>query len=88
MTLRFRKVFGRKPFRWTLTKRGIGGSWGIPGLRFGLTPSGDRFISIGIAGTGFYWIKYFKARQRGPATPSQTDSQTSRDSEIEWNERR
>lgn len=47
---RFRKVFGRGPFRWTLSKRGIGWSWGIPGLRYGVSPSGQRYISLSITG--------------------------------------
>lgn len=65
---RFRKVFHRGPFRWTLSKRGIGRSWGIPGLRYGTSPSGQRYISISIPGTGLYWIKYFnQSKKRGQA---------------------
>lgn len=59
---RFRKVFGSGPFRWTLSKRGIGWSWGIPGFRYGVSPSGQRYVSLSIPGTGFYWIKYLKQR--------------------------
>ncbi|MGC9577052.1 MAG: DUF4236 domain-containing protein [Desulfobacterota bacterium U4-17] len=66
---RFRKIFGRGAFRWTLSKRGIGWSWGILGLRYGVSCSGERYISFRIPGTGFYWIKYLKQR-RGPSAPT------------------
>jgi len=65
---RFRKVFGRGPFRWTLSKRGIGWSWGIPGLRYGVSPSGQRYISFSIPGTGLYWIKYLKQKPQSPTS--------------------
>ena len=55
----FRKSFGRGPFRWTLSKRGVGWSVGIPGLRYGVSPSGQRYVSVGIPNTGLYWIKHF-----------------------------
>lgn len=78
---RFRKVFGRGPFRSTLSKRGIGWSWGIPGLRYGVSPSGQRYISFGIPGTGLYWIKYLKQKPESPPpsaelplTPPSTDA--------------
>jgi hypothetical protein len=67
---RFRKVFGRGPFRWTLSKRGIGWSWGIPGLRYGISPSGQRYISLSIPGTGLYWIKYFKQKNLSSPPPA------------------
>jgi hypothetical protein len=58
MSWRFRKIFSWGPFRTTWTKRGWGFSWGIPGFRYGVTPDGRRYISIGIPRTGLYWIKY------------------------------
>lgn len=36
----------------------MGMSWGIPGIRFGISPSGQKYISFGIPGTGIYFIKY------------------------------
>jgi hypothetical protein len=73
MGWRFRKTFGRGPFRWTLSKKGIGWSWGIPGLRTGVSPSGQRYVSVGIPGTGLYYIKYFPTKSQLPLTklPSQ-----------------
>ncbi len=59
MGWRFRKVLQSGPFRWTLSKSGVGFSWGVPGLRFGVSPNGQRYISFGIPGTGLYFIKYF-----------------------------
>ena len=55
----FRKSFGRGPFRWTLSKRGVGWSVGIPGLRYGVSPTGQRYVSVGIPNTGLYWTKHF-----------------------------
>jgi len=67
---RFRKIWRSGPFRWTLSKRGVGWSCGVPGFRYGVSPSGQRYISVGIPGTGLYWIKYFgKQRDVGDAAP-------------------
>lgn len=71
MGWRFRKIFQSGPIRWTWTKRGIGYSWGVPGFRIGVTPSGDRYFSVGIPGTGLYFIKYFgKGKPPSAAPPS------------------
>jgi hypothetical protein len=75
MGWRFRKTFGRGPFRWTLTKKGIGCSWGIPGLRYGISPSGQKYISAGIPGTGLYYIKYFPLKPL-PFLPSSQNQPT------------
>jgi Protein of unknown function (DUF4236) len=70
MGWRFRKVFQAGAFRWTLSKRGIGFSWGLPGLRFGVSPTGRRYVAFGIPGTGLYYIKYFgRARSGGGGIP-------------------
>lgn len=58
MAWRWRKSIGRGPFRMNLTKRGVGWSVGIPGLRYGRSPSGREYISQGIPGTGLYRIEY------------------------------
>ena len=59
MGWRFRKVIGSRGYRATITKKGVGFSWGIPGFHFGITPTGQYYLSFGIRGTGLYWIKYF-----------------------------
>lgn len=70
MSWRWRKSIGRGPFRINLTKRGIGYSIGIPGLRYGRSPDGRRYVSQGIPGTGLYRIKYFgRGKPAPPGTP-------------------
>lgn len=78
MGWRFRRVFGAGPFRWTLSKRGVGASVGLGGVRFGVSPDGRRYVSFGLPGTGLYWIKYFglatapqhQGAQAAPVLPS------------------
>ncbi|MCE9540467.1 MAG: DUF4236 domain-containing protein [Bacteroidetes bacterium] len=55
----FRKIFRFGPFRTTLSKGGVGMSWGMPGFRVGVSANGRKYITIGIPGTGFYFTKYF-----------------------------
>lgn len=58
MTWRWRKIFSiGGGFRSNVSRRGIGWSWGIPGFRIGRNADGSKWISIGIPGTGFYFIK-------------------------------
>jgi hypothetical protein len=59
---RLRRVFRTGPFNWILSKSGIGWSVGVPGLRYGINAIGRRYVSIGIPGTGIYWIKYLTVR--------------------------
>jgi len=66
----FRKGFRIGPFRGILSKKGIGMSWGFPGFRFGVSPNGKRYISLGLPGTGLYWIKYLTDKNTG--NPPQT----------------
>jgi hypothetical protein len=60
MGWRFRKWYKRGPFRLTVSKRGLGYSIGTLPFRFGVTPSGERYVSITLPGTGISWIKYFR----------------------------
>ena len=64
MAWRWRKVFGRGPLRTTVSKKGVGFSFGIPGLRYGVSPDGRRYVSVGIPGTGLYWIKYLSENDK------------------------
>lgn len=59
MGLRWRKVLVGGPARLNLSLRGIGTSIGIPGLRFGISASGRRYVAVGIPGTGLYYWHYF-----------------------------
>jgi len=60
MGWRFRRTLSMGGFRWTVSKQGLGGSWGVGGiLRFGLSPDGRRYVSVRIPGTGVSWMKYY-----------------------------
>jgi hypothetical protein len=61
--IRFRKIFNIGPFRTSLSKTGVGFSWCLPGLRFGVSPNGRKYFSMGVPGTGLYMIKYFETNQ-------------------------
>lgn len=74
MSWRFRKVFRSGPFRTSWTKKGLGFSFGIPGLRFGVSPDGRRYISMGIPRTGLYWIKYFNDNSKKQQSTPQTSN--------------
>lgn len=54
----WRKSFGRGPFRISLSKKGVGYSVGIPGIRVGRSPNGRTYISQSIPGTGLRKITY------------------------------
>lgn len=59
MSWRFRKSFNTGPLRTTVSKSGLGHSFGFFGFRFGVTPEGKKYWSFGIRGTGLYYIKYY-----------------------------
>lgn len=62
MAWRFRKRFRLGPIRYWLSRSGVGFSWGFPGFRLGVSASGQRYFSIGIPGSGLYYIKYLRAK--------------------------
>jgi hypothetical protein len=66
----FRKVFRTGPIRTTVSRSGIGVSWGIPGLRVGVSSSGKKYFTIGIPGTGLYCTRFFPSLQQ----PSQQNN--------------
>jgi hypothetical protein len=59
MGWRLRRVLRSGPLRGNVSRRGLGWSIGIPGLRFGVSAYSQLYISIGLPGSGVYWIKYF-----------------------------
>lgn len=59
----FRKSVKSGLFRWTFSKRGVSTSVGIPGLRFGVSATGKRHITVGLPGTGIYWTNNLDAKQ-------------------------
>lgn len=69
MRWRWRKSIGFGPIRTTLTTRGVGWSVGIPGLRYGISATGRRYISVGIPGTGIYGMQYLGRDPNPQPTP-------------------
>ena len=65
----FRKVFSSGPFRATVSKKGVGMSWGIPGFRFGISSSGRKYFNLGIPGTGLYFVKYLDSKTNNQKPP-------------------
>jgi hypothetical protein len=59
MGWRFRKTVYVALTRFNLTRRGLSASWRLPGFRIGVNAQRRWYISFGIPGTGFYWIKQF-----------------------------
>src|SRR5579863_3917619 len=86
MGWRFRRTLSIGGFRGTISKRGLGGSWGLGGiLRLGVSPDGRRYVSVRIPGTGFSWVKYYGRMNTAPvvtggaaqpASPVSSRSQT------------
>jgi hypothetical protein len=74
MGWRFRKIKSFGIFRTILSKKGVGTSVGIPGLRFGINPDGRRYYSLGFPGTGLYFIKYLKKNGEQNAATTQNHS--------------
>jgi hypothetical protein len=58
MSWRIRRTLSVGPLKTSISKKGLGHSFGFFGLRFGVTAEGRRYWSFGIKGTGFYYIKY------------------------------
>ncbi|UYZ58055.1 DUF4236 domain-containing protein [Hymenobacter latericus] len=57
MPFSFRKLFNLGPLRLSLTKKGIGVSMGIPGIRVSQQANGSRQVTISVPGTGFTYTK-------------------------------
>ena len=64
----FRKSIGRGPFRINLSKRGVGFSVGVRGLRIGRSASGRNTVRASLPGTGVGWQSSSKAKS-GCAVP-------------------
>ena len=50
----------RLPFgiRSSISRNGVGFSWGVPGARIGLSPTGRKWISFGFPSIGLNFFKY------------------------------
>ena len=76
MSWTFRKIFRFGPMRTTLSKGGVGMSWGFSGFRVGVSANGRKYITMGIPGTGFYFTKYLtKQNSQSANQPTQTNIQ-------------
>ena len=63
MGLRFRRSIRLGPgVRLNLSRRAIGISTGMPGLRYSVNTSGRRSLSMGIPGTGLSYVTVLSAR--------------------------
>ena len=88
----FRKIFRFGPFRTTLSKGGVGMSWGIPGFRIGVSPTGRKYLSIGIPGTGLYFLKYLSIKrtlsnEQQKTIQKQTTKQNNQNQEPWWKQK-
>jgi len=91
---RFRKIFNFGAFRTSVSKGGVGYSYGFFGLRFGVTPYGKKYVSFGIPGTGLYFIKYLTANNNfnnaksntstNPSTSKKQINSMNRPPAVEW----
>src|SRR5262245_49649565 len=70
------KTFRFGPLHTTLSSRGIGWNIGTSFLRFGIGPSGARYILVRIPGTGIGFFKYlgqpFQRHAHSAPPPSAT----------------
>ena len=57
MGFRFRKSVNSGPFRINFSKTGIGGSVGVPGMRFTKTATGRNRTTLSVPGTGISYVK-------------------------------
>lgn len=55
----YRKSYRMGPFRTSVSRRGVGTSWGLSFFRFGVTSDERRYLRVTIPGTGLYWMKYY-----------------------------
>lgn len=59
----------------TITPNGLGMSWGLGGIRLGISPTGACWISVSIPGTGVSYLKYI-SNPRKTATLDQIQTKT------------
>jgi Protein of unknown function (DUF4236) len=71
MGWRFQKRLSMGPLRVNLSRRGIGTSVGIPGLRIGQSATGRRYLTIGLPGSGLSYTKALPRSRQTRRTSSQ-----------------
>lgn len=63
MGFRFRKSFGKGPFRINISKSGIGYSVGVKGARITKTAKGTKRATLSVPGTGFSYVSETKSKK-------------------------
>lgn len=70
MGWQFRRIFSLGALRASMTKGGIGWSINLGICRVGVNPYGRKYVSMGIPGTGIYFMKYLDFRGTNKKTIS------------------
>lgn len=78
MGWRWRRSINAGGARTTLSKSGVGFSYGFAGLRIGRSPSGNYWVSATIPGTGMSFIKYFDNTNSSLQTSGSVSNQTTK----------
>ena len=71
--------------RLNASSSGVGWSWGLGLFRYGVSPSGKRWLSVGIPGTGFRYFKYLERQDLNSSEPPRvggSESNTLNNSKI------
>ncbi len=68
MGFRFRKSINVGGFRVTVSKSGIGYSFGFPGFRATKTATGRNRTTVSLPGTGISWVTETSGKKTGPRT--------------------
>lgn len=79
MGLRFRKSFGKGPFRVTISNKGVSTSVGVKGARITKKANGKISTTVGIPGTGLSYTSTSKSNKKKSNTTnikSKSNSQT------------
>ena len=64
MGFRFRKSFGKGPFRINISKSGIGYSFGVKGARFTKTAKGTKRTTLNVPGTGLSYVSETSGKRK------------------------
>lgn len=76
MGFRFRKSFGKGPFRMTISKSGIGYSVGGKGVRFTKKAGGGTRTTLSVPGTGLSYVKDSSKNKRKGTSNNMTHNTT------------
>lgn len=83
MGFRFRKSFGKGPFRITLSKSGVGYSAGVKGFRMTKKSGGGIRTTASIPGTGISYVSETKKTAAKPSSYNKNDTVKTEDTYME-----